>query len=222
MDGKMPNLVLAVGSRGGYEAFANILQYVDPDVCGQGFMYLAEHVTGPNIRENKEFEKAERIGFRLTKAEDGMKLEPGKCYHQPCVYENARQPILILGNGGNDGELCFRRTEPANRRFGGLSLSLHDALFGTGYANDPKRLMIAALSGCGADGHEVIEEIAAMMESGGDIPLIAIQDPQTAKFYGIPESMKEESERLSVPHRVLEPDEIGHAITMFFGSPRHG
>lgn len=199
-----PPLVMAIGSRGGYKAFIEVMSHVEPEISGRGSIYLAEHCT-PNI---PEMDKLETFGIHLKRVRNDMKLETGKLYLQSGVYETGKGRILIIGRRGNDDELRFLETE-RHERLGGLSWSIKSAIE-AGYGGED--MLIACLNGCGRDGS------SALFEIRGKTPHILIQDPATADFDSMPREMEETAEAFGLPHMVLPPAEIGLEISRFFGS----
>lgn len=216
MSYERPPLVLAVGSLGGYKAFREVMESVDPKILrdGPGSIYFVEHL--PRGLSGWMELAAVQMHFRrgLKKAAEGMKLERGGLYLQPDVYEEfgERDHILILGENGDGDGLRFLKKEPDGYRMG-LSYSILGAL-DAGYRDG---MMLVGLSGYGDDGSKALEGVRELEERGEGLPRIAIQQPDSAEVCQMPTCMISKAKFLNLPHDVLPPAGIGLEINLFLG-----
>jgi len=187
--------IVGIGaSAGGLEALENFFDHIPSD-CGVAFV-IVQHLSP----HHKSF-MAELLG-RHTKmmirlAEDGMKIEPNRIYLIPPTK------YMTVSNG------CLHLTDyPAERS--GVQQPIDEFLFSLAASLGPASVAII-LSGTGTDG---TRGIRAIHEAGG---LVMVQDEETAKFYGMPQSAIESG----VVDIVLGPEEMAnHLFALFKGEPK--
>jgi two-component system CheB/CheR fusion protein len=156
-----PRFVVGVGaSAGGLEAIEGFLRAVPADT-GMAFL-IVQHLS-PDHKSHMVERLAKHTPMRVVSVEDGMPILRDTVYLLP--------PRKVLAV--RDGKL---RLED---RGAGLTLPV-DILFRSLAEEYGERTAAVVLSGTGTDG---MRGVRAIGEAGG---LIAIQDPATAKFDGMP------------------------------------
>jgi two-component system, chemotaxis family, CheB/CheR fusion protein len=160
-----PCPVVGLGaSAGGLEAFQNFLAAVPPD-AGLAFV-LVQH-----LDPNHESMLAELLGRRtempVRQVTDGMRIEPNNVYLIP---PNANLSIV---------EATLRLSEFSEPR--GFRRPIDD-FFRSLAVDQGSNAACIVLSGTGGDGSEGLR---AVKEAGG---LTLVQDPETAKYDGMPNS----------------------------------
>jgi chemotaxis response regulator CheB len=212
-----PRLVIAIGSSGGYEAFAKSMRYVDPDASRAGAIYLAEHVGDDFLGRAELLNASTRMGRDFVRAEDGMRLEKGGLYFQSRIYQECGKgnPLLVIGQNGDEQGPRFVGRPPHGYRMG-MDFTLESALEAD-YWGD---LMIVGLSGCGGDGSRALGRVKELDGRGGGYPRIIIQEPKSARMPQMPLKMMLMARFLGIPHRIYRPKKIGREINRFFEEAR--
>jgi len=210
MNYKKPRLVMALGSRGGYLAFKQVMEELYRDILKKGAVYLVEHRHRP---ENEglvlDFES---MGMELNAHEvrDGMLLENGFFFCPGIVHERDKVPSTAIKEDEKSGLVCFHYFETHPQFYRMFTFQIEKALQ-AGYGED---LLIAFLSGHGDDGCDVLEK----SRKGGS--KLIIQDPDTAAVGTMPKTVITMANLSGMEegkdYEVLPPGEIGYRINDFF------
>ncbi|MCD6496305.1 MAG: hypothetical protein J7K54_03480 [Candidatus Aenigmarchaeota archaeon] len=197
-----PKLVMALGSSGGYRAFLDIMENVDPDMIKNGMIYLVDHV-GPTEEEISMYNEKgfDVIGNTVRHRE---KLRSGTVKFQHDAYETYDEDRRIMVISPNRKGLHFVERK-ADRKMMGLSYSVKSAL-DSGYGQD---MMTLFLSGAGDDGCGVIGDLR---ESGSKV---IIQEPGTAIIGELLWNALYRSMYSDIPPMVIEPKKISGEINDF-------
>lgn len=151
-------------SAGGLEAFQTFLTAASPDA---GLAYVLVQHLDPNHESMLAELLSRRTNMPVRQVTDGMTVEPNNVYLIPpnasLVIENAR--LKLSGFSEPRG---FRRPI--------------DVFFRSLATDQGANAACVVLSGTGADGSEGLR---AVKEAGG---LTLVQDPETAKYDGMPKS----------------------------------
>jgi len=198
-----PKLVMALGSSGGYRAFLDIMQSVDPELKRNGAIYFLEHV-GPSDEERDLYKEA-GIDMDDSLVDDGRVLD-SRLHFQPHVYEvrGQRDYVHVIAPDSKNTKLLFRQVKP-DKRMLGFSYNIRNA-FDAGYADD---IMLIFMSGMGDDGLNAFDYAKERKSK------ILIQEPETAIIEESPMIMMRGAIYSKTPHLVLEPGEIGNRINNF-------
>jgi two-component system, chemotaxis family, CheB/CheR fusion protein len=160
-----PCPVVGLGaSAGGLEAFQNFLTMAAPDA---GLAYVLVQHLDPNHESMLAELLSRRTTMPVRQVADGMAIEPNNVYLIPpnasLIIENARLRLSDFAEPRG-----FRRPI--------------DVFFRSLAADQGSNAACVVLSGTGADG---AEGLRAVKEAGG---LTLVQDPETAKYDGMPKS----------------------------------
>ncbi len=157
--------IVGIGaSAGGMEAIETFFSAMPAD-SNMAFVII-QHLS-PTHKSLMSSLLAKHTRMKVMEAQDGIKIEPG------CVYINPPDRNMALING----TLCFMEL-PAARE---LRLSV-DYFFRTLAEDREEKAICIILSGTGSDGTLGVK---AVKEKGG---LVIIQDPESAKYDGMPRS----------------------------------
>ncbi len=189
---RLPFVVVGIGaSAGGLEAVSSFLDAMPSD-SGMAFV-LVQHL--PPDRESLLPEILGRhTKMPCVEVEDGMVVEGNKLY----VIRPGR--TLTLESG------VFRLGEPVEKR--GHRKPVDD-FFKSLAAEQRERAICVVMSGMGTNGTMGAEEVKAV---GG---LCIAQDPESAKFVGMPRSLIE----AGLADLVLRPGEIPEALMKYASHP---
>jgi two-component system, chemotaxis family, CheB/CheR fusion protein len=184
-----PCPVVGLGaSAGGLEAYQNFLAAASPDA---GLAYVLVQHLDPNHESMLAELLSRRTSMPVRQVSDGMPVEPNNVYLIPpnasLVIENAKLRLSDFAEPRG-----FRR--PIDVFFRSLAIDQ-----GTNAA-------CVVLSGTGADGSEGLR---AVKEAGG---LTLVQDPETAKYDGMPNS----AVATGLVDKVLNAADMPAAIREYF------
>jgi len=187
-----PNYVVAIGtSAGGLEAMLEFFSHL-PSNTGAAYI-IVQHLS-PDFKSLLPEIVSNATDMPIVTAEDGMIMQANRVYATPprttlMLAEGA----LILNDQIPDGKLHL----PIDSCFRSL-------------AEDQNHKAIAIiLSGTGSDGSRGIRSVK---EVGG---LVVIQDPESAKFDGMPKS----AINTGMADWVLSPEDIAARLTEFILHP---
>ncbi|MGC9968096.1 MAG: chemotaxis protein CheB [Syntrophobacteraceae bacterium] len=187
-----PFPIVALGaSAGGLEALQDFFDHTPPD-SGMAFMVIqhlnpkGKSMLGAILQKHSEME--------VLNAEDEMRVEPNRVYLNP-----AGKDVGIF-NG------VFQLTDPVKTR--GISLPIDHFL--RSLARDQgERALCVILSGTGSDGTRGLK---AIKESGG---MTIVQDPESAKFDGMPRSAIE----TGLADHILRVEKIPQELLSYVEQP---
>jgi hypothetical protein len=203
MSYKRPRLVMALGSRGGYEAFETALGDSYPSIASRGAVYLVEHVY-PSMDVVPRY-IAKRINLKASIVEEGRELKEG--FHlYPGVKDKFEQPRPIAIGKGGDEVLKFARYAEQPELHTIFTFQINKAL-AAGYGKD---MMISVLSGSGGDGCDVLEKA----KKAGT--MIVVQEPRTIKT-SMERMMPNNAKQTGFIDFELPTEGIGQKIKDFFG-----
>lgn len=161
------NFVVGIGaSAGGLESLENFFDNV-PDDVGMAFVVI-QHLS-PDFKSMMDELLARHTKLPIHRAEEGVKVEPGNIYLLP-----PKKEMIISG-----GLLHMADKDPKQ-----LTLPI-DHFFRSLAQDCGSRAVAVVLSGTGSDGSRGIQDVHA---NGG---LVLCEDPNTAKFDGMPVSARE-------------------------------
>ena len=147
-------------SAGGLEALEN---FFEPMPLDSGIAFVVVQHLSPDFKSHMSDLLARKTDLPVTRAEEGMEVEPNHIYLIPAKKE------MVISNG------CLLLTDRS------ASFSLPIDQFMRSLASDAGEFAIGiVLSGTGSDGSRGIREIA---DAGG---LVLCQDESSAKFDGMP------------------------------------
>jgi two-component system CheB/CheR fusion protein len=193
--------IVGIGaSAGGLDAFTQLLGPIPPEL--EMAFVLIQHLD-PTHPSRLVEALARKTRMPVHEIEDGMPIEPGH------VYVMAPNVEVLLRRGGF-------ALQPRPHRPGKLSLPI-DAFFGALAAERGSQAIGVVLSGTASDGTEGLRAIKA---AGG---VTIVQDPQTAKFSGMPESALASGAvdlSLPIPELANELIRLARHPYMFSSDPR--
>ncbi|MEN1679680.1 MAG: chemotaxis protein CheB [Planctomycetota bacterium] len=160
-----PTLVVGIGaSAGGLEAIERLVEHMPLDT-GMALV-LVQHLS-PDFKSLMDEVLSRWTDLPIRRVENGMPVEPNTIYLMP-----RRSEMVISG-----GKLLLTEKDP------NVALTLPIDHFFRSLAQDcGSRSVAVVLSGTGSDGSRGVAEVH---EAGG---LVIAQDPETAKFDGMPRS----------------------------------
>ncbi|MGE3817946.1 MAG: chemotaxis protein CheB, partial [Isosphaeraceae bacterium] len=193
-DGPAPRLVVGIGaSAGGLEALERLFEAMPTDT-GMAFI-VVQHLS-PNYKSLTDEILVRRTRIPIQVVEDGMRVRPDSIFLIPPRKD------MILGGG----RLLLTDKDPG--RFVTLPI---DLLLRSLAQEAGDRAVAIILSGTGSDGSRGVRDVH---EAGG---LVIVQDPDTAKFDGMPRSAID----TGVSDLTLAPESIPEALLRHARSP-HG
>jgi two-component system CheB/CheR fusion protein len=190
-----PCPIVGVGaSAGGLEAFQNFLTAAPVDA---GLAYVLVQHLDPNHESMLAELLSRRTTMPVRQVIDGMAVEPNNVYLIPpnasLIIENARLRLSDFSEPRG-----FRRPI--------------DVFFRSLATDQGSNAACVVLSGTGADGSEGLR---AIKEAGG---LTLVQDPETAKYDGMPKS----AVATGLVDKVLSPRDMPAAIRDYFDRGQPG
>jgi two-component system CheB/CheR fusion protein len=157
--------IVGIGSSaGGLEALEEFLQNL-PDDTGMAFVVITHYPSGHTSLLPELLSR--QTAMTVVEATDGMKLEPNHVYISP---PGGRLTIL---NG------TLLRMEPGNEKTAHLPI---DAFFRSLAQDQRERAICIVLSGTGTDG------TLGMKAIKGESGMAMVEEPQSAKYAGMPAS----------------------------------
>jgi len=191
--GREPRFLVGVGaSAGGLEALERLFAEM-PNDTGMAF-FVIQHLS-PDFKSLMDELLARRTSMPIRPARDGMHVERDTIYLLP-----PKKEMLISGGRllVTDKDLSESFSLPIDHFFRSLA---EDA--------GPRAIAIV-LSGTGSDGSRGVREVHA---GGG---MVIVQNPETAKFDGMPNSAIETG---AVDH-VMAPEQMAAELLHSIGHPR--
>ncbi len=184
-------LIIGLGaSAGGLEALQQFFSHM-PNNSGLSFVVI-QHLS-PDYKSLMADILAKYTGMAVTQAENGMEVEPDTVYLiPPKKFMTVKDGALRLSDYA-PGTL----NHPIDVFFASLAEEKHE------------HAIVVVLSGTGSDGTNGIK---AVKERGG---LVIAQEPETAKFDGMPRSVIQ----TGLADFVLSPEEIADEILNFSATP---
>jgi two-component system CheB/CheR fusion protein len=181
-------VVVGIGaSAGGLEALETFFTHTPPD---SGLAFVVVQHLSPDFKSLMDELLSRHTNVAIRRVEDGMEVEPDVIYLLP-----PRKEMIISA-----GKLHLTDKDPAQ------SLSMPIDTFFRSLAQDcGARAVAVVLSGTGSDGSR---GVVAVHEAGG---LVIVQDPETAKFDGMPRSTLE----TGIVDLVLPPQRMPEALLHF-------
>jgi two-component system CheB/CheR fusion protein len=182
---RRPRAIVGIGaSAGGLEALETFFDHAPAD---SGLAYVVVQHLSPDFKSLMDELLSRHTKIRIHRVVDGMEVEPNSIYLIP-----AKKEMIVSG-----GRLLLTDKDPAQ------PLTLPIDVFLRSLAQEMgNRAVGVVLSGTGSDGSRGIR---AIHEAGG---LVFAQDPDTAKFDGMPKSAVD----TGVVDYVLPPEQIVGAI----------
>jgi two-component system, chemotaxis family, CheB/CheR fusion protein len=151
-------------SAGGLEALEEFFEHVDPN---SGLAFVVVQHLSPDFRSLMDEILARRTSMPVRRVENGVRVEPN------CVYLIPPRKELIISGG----QLLLSDKDPEE------SFALPIDTFFRSLASDRgDRAVAVVLSGTGSDGSRGVIDV---QKAGG---LVLAQEPDTAKFDGMPRS----------------------------------
>jgi two-component system CheB/CheR fusion protein len=191
-DGPDPNLIVGVGaSAGGLEALERLFEAMPPDT-GMAFV-VVQHLS-PDFRSLTDDILARRTRIPIRVVEDGLPVRPDTIYLIP-----PRKNMIASG-----GRLLLSDKDPSEMVAVPIDHFLRSLAQDVG-----DRAAAVILSGTGTDGSRGVRDIHA---AGG---LVIAQDPDTAKFDGMPRSALD----TGVVDLTLAPEAVAGALLRHVRSP---
>ena len=189
-DAEQEVMIIGIGaSAGGLEALQQFFSYMPPN-SGLSFVVI-QHLS-PDYKSLMADILAKHTEMSVYQAENGMAVEPDTVYLIP--------PKKYLGV--RDGKLTLSDAP------GTLNHPI-DAFFASLAEEKREHAIAVVLSGTGSDGTNGVK---AVKEVGG---LVIAQDPDSAKFDGMPRSVI----NTGLADFVLSPEEIAEEILNFSNTP---
>ncbi|BFM08530.1 CheR family methyltransferase [Halioxenophilus aromaticivorans] len=187
-----PKYVVAIGtSAGGLEAMMEFFSNL-PNNTGAAYIII-QHLS-PDFKSLLPEILSNATDMPVITVGDGMILQPDKVYATPPRTSlMLAEGKLILNEQINDGQLHL----PIDSCFRSLA------------EEQNHKSICVVLSGTGSDGSRGVRSVK---EVGG---LVAVQDPESAKFDGMPKS----AINTGFADWVLTPKEIALRLTEFFNHP---
>jgi len=188
-----PSAVVGIGaSAGGLEALEAVFRTA-PD--NNGFAYVVVTHLSPNFKSLMDELLSQHTSMSVQQVEDGMTILANHVY----VIPPNTEMIAV------SGRLLLSDRDPGNQ----IALPI-DTFFRSLAREYGRRAIAVVLSGTGGDGSHALQ---AIRESGGHV---IVQDPETAKFDGMPRA----SMATGAAEAVLSPEAIGEAL--FAYDPNRG
>lgn len=182
---RRPTAIVGIGaSAGGLEALET---FFDHAPTGAGLAYVVVQHLSPDFKSLMDELLSRHTKIPIHRVVDGMEVEADSIYLIP-----AKKEMIISG-----GRLLLTDKDPAQP----LTLPI-DVFFRSLAQEMVNRAVGIVLSGTGSDGSRGIR---AIHEAGG---LVFAQDPDTAKFDGMPKSAVD----TGVVDYVLPPEQIAEAV----------
>ncbi|HIY08780.1 MAG TPA: PAS domain-containing protein [Firmicutes bacterium] len=184
-------LVIGIGaSAGGLEALQQFFGYMPPN---SGLSFVVVQHLSPDYKSLMADILSKHTEMAVYQAENGMGIEPDTVYLiPPKKYMTVRENQLILSDYA-PGTL----NHPIDIFFASLA------------EERKEHSIVVVLSGTGSDGTNGVK---AVKEHGG---LVIAQDPESAKFDGMPRSVI----KTGLADFVLSPEEIAEEILNFSTTP---
>ncbi len=184
-DTNSPSVIVGIGaSAGGLEALETLFDSM-PSETGMAFV-VVQHLS-PDFKSLMDELLSRHTKISIHRVTDGMKVEPNAIYLIP-----PKKEMIISG-----GRLLLTDKDPSR------SFTLPIDVFFRSLAQDAgTRAMGVILSGTGSDGSRGIR---AIHDAGGTV---IVQDPDTAKFDGMPRSAVD----TGVVNYVVAPESIPRVI----------
>jgi len=187
-----PTLIVGLGaSAGGLEALRDFFGQVSP-TTGCAFV-VVQHLS-PDYKSIMDELLARNTSMPVRSVEDGVRLQADSVYLIP-----PRKDLAL-----RDGSLYLH--EQSSDTVVNLPI---DVFFNSLAESAQQRSVAIVLSGTGSDGSRGIKRIK---EVGG---LVLVQDPDSAKFDGMPLS----ATRTGVPDFVLSPVELANYLERYVSHP---
>jgi two-component system CheB/CheR fusion protein len=192
-DGTIPRLVIGIGaSAGGLEALERLFEST-PTETGLAFV-VVQHLS-PDFKSLTDDILARRTRLPIRVVEDGMPVRANAIYLIP-----PRKDMIVRG-----GRLLLTDKDP------GQTVTLPIDHFLRSLAQEAgERAVAVILSGTGSDGSRGIRDVRA---AGG---MVVAQDPESAKFDGMPRSAID----TGMVDLVLPPEAIPDALLRRARSPQ--
>ncbi len=190
-----PRLMVGVGaSAGGLEALERLFEVMPTDT-GMAFV-VVQHLS-PNYKSMTDEILARRTGIPIRLAEDGITVQRDTIYLIP-----PRKDMIL-----SDGRLLLTDKDPDQLVTLPIDLFLRSLAQEAG-----DRGVAIILSGTGSDGSRGVRDVH---EAGG---LVIAQDPQAAKFDGMPRSAID----TGTTDLTLAPERMPEALLRHLKSPHVG
>ncbi|MCE2029965.1 CheR family methyltransferase [Sessilibacter corallicola] len=188
----VPSYYIGIGaSAGGLEALADFFGNLPPETDAA---YIVVQHLSPDFKSMMPELLAKHTNMPIFPVEDGVLVRPNSIYLMP-----PRKNMLLA-----EGKLLISDQMPANHPHMPIDI------FFRALAEDQQHKAIGViLSGTGSDGTRGIK---AIKESGG---LIIVQEPNSAKFDGMPIS----AYKTGLADLSLPPSEMGDSILRFIRHP---
>ncbi len=184
-------LIIGIGaSAGGLEALQQFFGRM-PNRSGLSFV-VVQHLS-PDYKSLMADILGKHTGMKVLQADDGTVVEPDSVYLiPPKKYMTIRDGRLLLGD------------------YAPGTLNHPIDIFFTALAEEKREhAIVVVLSGTGSDGTNGVK---AVKEHGG---LVIAQEPETAKFDGMPKSVI----KTGLADFVLSPEEIADEVLNFSNTP---
>ena len=193
-DCRPPTVIVGIGaSAGGLEALE---MFFDHMPVGSGLAFVVVQHLSPDFKSLMDELLSRHTEIHIHRVVDGMEVEADSIYLIP-----PKKEMIVSG-----GRLLLTDKDP------GQSLTLPIDVFFRSLAQDMgNRSLGVILSGTGSDGSRGIR---AIHEAGG---LVFVQDPELAKFDGMPRSALD----TGVVDYVRAPEELPAAILKHVAQPEH-
>jgi two-component system CheB/CheR fusion protein len=193
-DCRPPTAIVGIGaSAGGLEALE---MFFDHMPVGSGLAFVVVQHLSPDFKSLMDELLSRHTEIHIHRVVDGMEVEADSIYLIP-----PKKEMIVSG-----GRLLLTDKDP------GQSLTLPIDVFFRSLAQDMGNRSIGViLSGTGSDGSRGIR---AIHEAGG---LVFVQDPELAKFDGMPRSALD----TGVVDYVRAPEELPAAILKHVAQPEH-
>ncbi|WP_018016069.1 chemotaxis protein CheB [Teredinibacter turnerae] len=187
-----PKLFIGVGaSAGGLEALQTLLQHLPTDT---GACFIVVQHLSPDFKSMMLELLSKHTSMRILNVKDGMEVDAN------CIYLIPPKKNMMVSHG----RLRLSEKTPES----GLSLPID--IFFRSLAEDQQHKAIGIiLSGTGTDGSRGIK---SLKEAGA---LVIAQEPQSAKFDGMPNS----AINTGLVDLILRPEDIGDQLAAFIQHP---
>ena len=185
-------LVIGIGaSAGGLEALQQFFGYMPPN---SGLSFVVVQHLSPDYKSLMADILGKHTEMTVCQAEDNMAVEPDTVYLIP-----PKKYITI-----KEGKLVLSEYAP-----GTLNHPI-DVFFASLAEEKKEHSIVVVLSGTGSDGTNGVKVVK---EHGG---LVIAQDPESAKFDGMPRSVI----NTGLADFVLSPEEIAEEVLNFSNTPQ--
>lgn len=193
-EGTSPAAIVGIGaSAGGLEALESFFEHMP---IGSGLAFIVVQHLSPDFKSLMDELLSRHTKIHIHRVVDGMEVEADSIYLIP-----PKKEMIISG-----GRLLLTDKDP------GQSLTLPIDVFFRSLAQDMgNRSLGVILSGTGSDGSRGVR---AIHEAGG---LVFVQEPETAKFDGMPKSALD----TGVVDYVCAPEELPTMILKHVARPEH-